>query len=94
MKKQVLNIPYDRLDPDTLRTLIEEFVTRDGTDYGEIEVPLERKVEQVYKELKSGRALILFDTEDQTCHIFTKDDPVLKGVLEKDWEGNAFQLIT
>jgi len=81
---RILSIPYDQLSPDTLRAVIEEFVTRDGTDYGEIEVPLEQKISQVYKELQSGKAVILFDTRDQTCNIFANDDPVLKDVLGKD----------
>jgi len=76
-------IPYDQLSPDTLRAVIEEFVTRDGTDYGEIEVSLEQKVSQVSRELKSGKALILFDTGDQTCNIFAKDDPAIKDLLGK-----------
>jgi len=79
-KKRIFTIPYDQLSPDTLRAVIEEFVTRDGTDYGEIEAPLEQKISQVYKELKSGRALILFDARKQTCNIFSKDDPVIKDV--------------
>jgi len=80
----IVRIPYDQLSPDTLRAVIEEFVTRDGTDYGEIEVPLEQKVRQVYKELRSGKALILFDTGDQTCNIFAKEDPAIKDVMDKD----------
>ena len=41
-----LKIPYDQLNPETLHGVIEEFVTRDGTDYGEIEVSLDtRKTE-------------------------------------------------
>jgi len=84
MKKHIVIIPCDQLSPDTLRAVIEEFVTRDGTDYGKIEVPLEQKVNQVYKELKSGKAVILFDTKEQTCNIFAKDDPAIKNLLSKD----------
>ncbi len=39
-----LKIPYDQLNHETLHGIIEEFVTRDGTDYGEIEVSLETKI--------------------------------------------------
>lgn len=82
-------VPCDRLSPEALRAVIEEFVTRDGTDYGEIEASLERKVAQVYGELKSGRAFLLFDTRTQTCTILSKNDPALKGlagwtIQEKD----------
>jgi len=71
----ILNIPCEQLSPETLRAIIEEFVTRDGTDYGEIEVQLEQKIRQVQKELLSGKAVILFDTKDQICDIVLKDDP-------------------
>ena len=42
-----LKIPYEKLEPETLQALIEEFVSRDGTDYGRTEVPFEQKVAQV-----------------------------------------------
>ena len=73
-----LKIPYDQLSPEALQGLIEEFVTRDGTDYGEVEVPLGTKVAQVMTQLKSGKAVIVFDQETETCNIFRSDDPALK----------------
>jgi uncharacterized protein YheU (UPF0270 family) len=76
----VIRIPYDQLLPGTLESVIEEFVTRDGTDYGEAEMPLPRKVDQVKQQLKSGRAVILFDLSTQTCNIFSKDDQRLKNL--------------
>jgi len=79
-----LRIPCDKLPPDTLKALIEEFVTRDGTDYGETEVPLEQKIRQVYKELISGKALILFDTVEQTCNIVARENPAIRDLFFKD----------
>ena len=74
-----MSIPYDQLSPDTLTAVIEEFVTRDGTNYGETEVPLEQKIRRVQRQLISGKALVLFDTETQTCNIVSRDDPAIKG---------------
>ena len=54
-----IKIPYAQLNPETLNSVIEEFVTRDGTDYGEIEVSLETKTSQVLGQLKSGKAVIV-----------------------------------
>lgn len=51
-------VPYDELEPETLRNLAEEFVTRDGTDYGAVEKTLEQKVEALMLELRSGDARI------------------------------------
>ena len=73
-----VKIPYDQLSPEALQGVIEEFVTRDGTDYGEIEAPLESKVAQVMAQLKSEKAVIIFDQKTETCNILKSDDPVLK----------------
>ena len=73
-----LKIPYDQLNPETLHGVIEEFVTRDGTDYGEVEVSLETKISQVLGQLKSGKALIAFDQGSEICNILRSNDPALK----------------
>lgn len=64
-----IDVPYNRLPSDTLKALIEEFVTRAGTDYGEDEVSLVDKVRQVETLLKTKRAVIVFDEHSQTCDI-------------------------
>jgi uncharacterized protein YheU (UPF0270 family) len=76
---RILRISPDKLSPETLMAIIEECVTRNGTDYGEVEMPLERKIMQVHKEIISGRALILFDTKEQVCNIVSRDNPAIKG---------------
>ena len=70
-------VPYEQLEPETLNNLIEEFVTRDGTDYGEVEVSLETKTSQVLNQLKSKKAVIVFDNNTETCTILISDDPAL-----------------
>ena len=47
-------IPHDQLARETLLNLLEEFVTRDGTDYGETEMGLSDRVAQVEAKLNSG----------------------------------------
>jgi uncharacterized protein len=49
--------------------VIESFVLREGTDYGEREYSLEQKVAQVHAQLAQGRARILFDPESNTVTI-------------------------
>jgi len=75
-----LKIPYDQLSSEALQGVIEEFVTRDGTDYGEVEIPLETKISRVLGQLKSGKAVIVFDQHSETCTILKSDDPVLRGI--------------
>jgi len=59
-------IPYEHLQADTLTRLIEDFVTRDGTDNGD-DTPLETRVLRVRQALSKGQAFILFDPESQQC---------------------------
>ena len=73
-----LKILHDQLSPEALQGVIEEFVTRDGTDYGEVEVPLETKISQVLGQIKSGKAVIVFDQKTETCNILKWNNPVLK----------------
>ena len=46
--------------------MIESFVLREGTDYGEREHSLEQKVAQVHAQLERGQARILFDPDTNT----------------------------
>jgi uncharacterized protein YheU (UPF0270 family) len=64
----------DQLSPDTLRGLVEEFVTRDGTDYGAVERGAEEKIAQVLAQLAAGAARIVFDPETETANIVDARD--------------------
>lgn len=64
-----LNIPWQELSEDALYGVIEEFVTREGTEYGSSEVSLADKCRQVQRQLERGEALITFDEATQTCSI-------------------------
>ena len=75
-----VKIPYDQLSPEALQGVVEEFVTRDGTDYGEEEIPLETKIAQVLAQLRSGKAVIVFDQETDSGTILRSDDPLVKAL--------------
>jgi uncharacterized protein YheU (UPF0270 family) len=60
------------LPPETLRRLVEDFVTRDGTDYGEREATLERRVADAMEELRRGRAVVSYDPETGTATLIVK----------------------
>ena len=64
----------EQLSPGALRGLVEEFVTREGTDYGGGDWSLEDKVAQVFRQLNSGEARIVFDLESESASIVTRDD--------------------
>jgi uncharacterized protein YheU (UPF0270 family) len=67
-------VPANFLSPDALSGLIEEFVTRDGTDYGETEVSMQERVDQVRAQIERGEALILFDSTTETTTIIAAAD--------------------
>jgi uncharacterized protein YheU (UPF0270 family) len=64
-----MDIDYQLLAPNTLQALIEEFVLREGTDYGQREVLLEAKVNQVFELLKKGKVKVVFDPETESCDL-------------------------
>jgi uncharacterized protein YheU (UPF0270 family) len=64
-----MEIPHRQLSAEALRGVIEEFVTREGTDYGAVSVCLSDKVRQVRDQLDRGEALLVYDPETSTCNI-------------------------
>lgn len=59
----------DQLSPGALRGLVEEYVTREGTDYGQSDWSLEEKVAQVFAQIADGEARIVFDLETESASI-------------------------
>jgi uncharacterized protein YheU (UPF0270 family) len=71
-------IPFEQIEADTLTRLIEDFVTRDGTDNGD-ETPLHTRIERVRHALDKKQAVIVFDVESQQCQLCLKRD------VPKEW---------
>ena len=74
-------IPYEQLSSDALQGLIEEFITREGTDYGIEEVSLSTKVEQIKHQLKRREVVVVFDLASESVSILSRRDAEL---LEQD----------
>ena len=73
-------IPVNKLSSKALLGVIEEFISRNGTDYGEREASLETNVRQVKHKLEKGLAVLVFDDETETTNIFLADNPILKKI--------------
>ena len=71
-------IPIDRLSPEALRGVIEEFISREGTDYGDRKVSWDTMFRRVKEKLETGLAVLLFDDETETTNIFLATDPILR----------------
>ena len=69
-----MQIPHERLAPETLRALLFDYVTRDGTDYGEQEISPEHKIAQVMQQLVKGHVAIVFDAETQGFDVLTREE--------------------
>ncbi|MEI6610294.1 MAG: YheU family protein [Deltaproteobacteria bacterium] len=78
IKMSIHIIPIDKLSPEALQGIIEEFISRGGTDYGEIEASRETNFKQVKHKLENGLAVLVFDDEAETTNIFLMNDPILK----------------
>lgn len=78
-------IPFEQLAPETLTGLIEDFVTRDGTDHGD-ETPLQVRIERVRHALEKKQAVIVFDIESQQCQLCLRQD------VPKEWLDDLQQL--
>lgn len=68
-----IEVPANSLNEELLHALIESFVLREGTDYGSYEVSLEKKIEDVQKQLSKGKLKIAFDPNTETVTILTAD---------------------
>jgi uncharacterized protein YheU (UPF0270 family) len=65
----MLPIPPEALSPEVLTALIEEFVTRHGTDLAEADA----KIASVRRQLRSGQIIIAWDEKSQSANIVAKD---------------------
>tara|TARA_B110000027_G_scaffold89587_1_gene94817 strand:- start:1194 stop:1442 length:249 start_codon:yes stop_codon:yes gene_type:complete len=68
-----MEIPHSQLSKEVLDAVIEEFITREGTDYGDRIVSLDDKVEQVRGQLDRGDVFLSFDPLSQSCQLFPRE---------------------
>jgi uncharacterized protein YheU (UPF0270 family) len=66
---ELIEVPAAELGPETLRSLVESFVLREGTDYGVQELSLDSKVAQVMRQLQRREARIVFDPTTESVDI-------------------------
>lgn len=65
-------IPWQQLNPDTLLSLIESYVLREGTDYGDEEISLADKTQAVLTQIRLGQVVILYSELHETVDLLTK----------------------
>jgi uncharacterized protein YheU (UPF0270 family) len=62
---QFIKVPPQRLEVEVLQALLEEYASRDGTDYGEKELTLEDKVKRLQHQLDDSELYILYDLDSE-----------------------------
>lgn len=70
-KKTGIIVPKEKLSEQVLTALIDEFVLREGTDYGRSEYTLEQKREHISRQLQAHKILILFDPTQENTTLLT-----------------------
>lgn len=68
-----VEIPFERINSDTLHNLIAEFVTRESEESGGSHHTVDQKISQVIEQLKDNRARVVFDLISETCNIVSSD---------------------
>jgi len=66
-------IPLEQLNADTLEAIIEDFILREGTDYGAIDTSKSDKVAQVRQQLEQGSALLVYSELHESVNILPKE---------------------
>jgi hypothetical protein len=67
----IVQIPYQQIAAETLDALIEEVVSRNGTDYGSVETSLEQRKQQLMLALSSGKVSVYFDADTESVNILS-----------------------
>ncbi len=73
--EEAVDVPYLELSPEALRSVVESFVLREGTDYGDKIFSLQEKHAHVMQQLARGIARIVFDPNTETVDIVTVAQP-------------------
>lgn len=68
-QEEGIEVPYQQISSEALQRMVQEFVTRDGSDWGEAGCSLEDKVRQVQRQLQAGQVKVVFDLRSQTANI-------------------------
>jgi uncharacterized protein YheU (UPF0270 family) len=69
LHEEGLEIPFERINPEILQKMVEEFVTREWGEAGDSACTLEEKVAQVIRQLEARTARIVYDVTTETWNI-------------------------
>jgi uncharacterized protein YheU (UPF0270 family) len=73
MKLALMIIPLEQLPTETLQAIIEDFILREGTEYGAEDVSKQAKITQVKKQLEQGTAVLVYSELHESVNILPSD---------------------
>ena len=73
-QQELVEVPFEGLAADTLRAVIEAFILREGTNYGDAEVSLTTTTSQVLKQLQQKKVRLVFDPTIDSCTLLTEHE--------------------
>lgn len=71
--EEYLIVPAERLSKEALDGLIEEFILREGTDYGHNDHTLEQKKSKVYTQLAAGHVIVVYSSLTENTSLLAKN---------------------
>lgn len=66
-------IPLEQINEETLTAIIEEFILREGTEYGVIDASKADKITQVKIQLQQGSAVIVYSELHESVNILPRE---------------------
>ena len=69
-----VEVPAQRLEADVFQAVLEDFIGREGTDYGAIELSMEQKLARLKSLIVQGEVCIVFDTQSESCTLMEKSE--------------------
>ena len=74
-------IPIERLNKDVLQGILESFISREGTDYGEYELSMDEKVDNLMEQVKAGSIVVVYDETTESVNLLPKYDAFQSGEI-------------
>lgn len=69
-----VEVPQNLITSEALEGIIESFVLREGTDYGQNETGHGTKLEQIRKQIARGDIKIVFDPNTESVGLMTSSE--------------------
>lgn len=70
----MIEIPLNELSADALQGVLEEYVSRDGTDYGELELSLQQKTQRLLQQWQRKEVVLVFDNDTESTTFLNREE--------------------